>query len=252
MSAAGKSFGGLPDSYDQSENHVDQETSTEVTSSEFANTICHPIVPRRSDSSRNHGVSLSEPNQLTKPRAHPFLNTEAHDLHMGLHLDIRAQEEEGTRGREVHQQQTVEVNSSSAYHMKPPLSQRCLMSEGSTPHEIKQQASDDGASPPFMVKHLEDEDKVNQLEKKLIEAEEMYISEKQKNEALARKNGALARKNGALARKNEALEKEVVKLRQVVHKQNKCAVPRHIQIVHTDQGMDICLTALFGLFMLAV
>lgn len=226
MSAAGESSGDLSGSPDQSENHVDQETSTEVTSSEFVNATCQlpAIVSRTSGPSREHGVSPSERNleEHTKLHVGPFLtDSNRQDLHIELHSDIHAQEEKGTsRSREIHQQQTVKVNSSSDSRMKPPLSRRRSMSEGSTPHEenkIKQQASDDGSS------------------------EESYISLKQKYEVLERENEALKRKNEALERKNKKLEEEVVEHRRVTHK--RAVLPKHVdEGVQTDQGMD-CLVS---------
>ena len=95
-----------------------------------------------------------------------------------------------------------------------------------------------------MVQHLQD--KVYQLEKELSKvtdekskAEESYSSLKQKYEALVKKN--------------EKVEEEVIELRRVTHKLDERAVlPKHVDKgVQTDQGMDICLTALFGLFTLS-
>ena len=196
MSARGESSVGL----DQSENQVDQDTSAEVTSSEFVNGTHQSIIPRKSDPSRKHPEH--------SPEEHP-------KKHAVGPFPTYLQPPHFQELQEIHRQCPVEVNSSSDSRMKPPLNRRRTVSEGSTPHEenkIKQQASDDVS----LVKRLQD--KVNQLEKK-----------------------------------NQALEKEAVELRGVIHKRNKCAlVPKHVdQGVQTEGGMDICLTALFGLFMLS-
>ena len=205
MSAGSESVG-----LDQSENHVDQDTSAEVTSSEFVNGTHQPIITRKIDASRKHPEH--------SPEEHP-------KEHAIGRFPIHPQPFHVQELQEIRRQCPVEVNSSSDSRMKPPLNRRRTVSEGSTPHEenkIKQQASDDGSS--SLVKHLQD--KVCQL---------------------TNDNTSLQQRCEALEKNNKKFEKEVVDLRQRIYEQNKLAVlHKHVdKEVQTNQGMDICLTTLF-------
>ena len=144
MNPVDDSSGDVSSSLDQSENPVDQDTSTEATSSILA-TIQHQpqgVAPGKSDPSRKHGVLCESPVGSLKahPEPRPFQKDSqpGHDS-FELDSDIPAEEEKG-RSQEIHQRQTIEVNSSSNSRMKPLLSRRHSMSGSSSPlHQLEKE-----------------------------------------------------------------------------------------------------------------
>jgi len=146
MSGADDSSGHIHGSLDQSENAVDQDTSTEATCtlSKLA-TIQHQpqdVAPGKSDPSRKHGALRESPEGSLKahPEPRPFQkDSQPGHVPFELDSDIPAEEEKG-RSQEIHQQQTMEVNSSSNCRMKPLLSRRHSMSGSSSPlHQLEKE-----------------------------------------------------------------------------------------------------------------
>ena len=148
------------------------------------------------------------------------------------------EEEKGIReSRNAHQRSSMRVNSSGNSLTKQPLSRKRSMSEGSTPHNSMQQASDDGYVSPFVVQQLKE--RLRQLEEKVAsnadekkKFEGLYISEKQKCEEIELKSSKY--------------KQEVAKLRKVVYKLDKFGKyavlttdeESLMQSVHAEQGMD--------------
>ena len=216
MSAADDSSGDLHGSHGQSENLVDQATSSEFVINQ------HQALQPSSVSSRKHGVLPSEQEAHTKLGAFPMVP----ELPCGdVELDscLHVQEE-----REARRNQ--ESNGNSCIQL--PLSRRRSMSEGSTPNESTQPASNH----------------VRQLKKELLkiaiernEFSELYKSERQKREESERRC--------------KEFEEEAIKLRRVVHNLNKriasdgklgeglgTRLDKGVQTTRDERGMDICLT----------
>ena len=229
MSAADDSSGHLHGSLDQSENPVDQATSSEFVTNQ------HQVLKPRSVSSRKHGVLPSEQEAHTKLGAFPMVpELPCGDVELDSRLHVQ-EEKEARRNQESNGNSCIQL----------PLSRRRSMSEGSTPNE--------SIGALLHVNRCITE----RLHKKQLlniafernEFRELYESERQKCEESERRC--------------KEFEEQAIELRRVVHNLNKhtasdgklgeglgTRLDKGVQTTHDERGMDICLTVKYILHVL--
>ena len=256
MNPADESSGDVSSSVDQSEDSVDPIIPTEVqenaVSSEPVYLDSHlpqSVVPGVEIPSRKHEVPSSEIEVETP--AKPFMIS-SEQRHVPLEnktlpLHPNPEEEKGTReSQKIHQQRSMKVTSSGNSLTKQLLSPRRTMSEGSTPHNSTQQASDDGYISPSVVQELrkrlrELEERVAELEERVADVADeknkfkgLYISEQQKCEEVELRSSNY--------------KQEVEKLRKVIYKLDRHAElttdeESLVRTVHAEEGMMLIVSS---------
>ena len=253
MSVAGEPSGDLSGSLDQQvpEDNVDQGNAVTPTEAQENAALSKPVyLASRLPQDVVPGVDIPPSRKHEVPSSELELETPAKPFTIGsgprlvspenktLSPHTNPEEEKGIReSQNTHQRSSMKVVSSDNSLTKQPLSRRRSLSEGSTPHNSMQQASDDGYISPIVVQqlkerlHLLEERVANDAdEKKKFEG--LYVSEKQKREEIELKSSKY--------------EQEVAKLRKVVYKLDKFGKfavlttdeESLVRSVRAEQGMD--------------